>query len=154
MLIELPKRTQIGETTLIPGLKMEWLHNGAIVAFTMTQPTHEVVEIYFHANNLLMDEAEKTPHQLMIMLHDISDKQMALTPMLRTRLDNIAERIRKGQVQYRSAVILTNSPMSMVFSFFGNMFSRNAKNTIQRFFTDRQQGIQWLEQYIDKANTK
>ncbi|HEX2618487.1 MAG TPA: hypothetical protein VHL11_00035, partial [Phototrophicaceae bacterium] len=80
-------------------------------------------------------------------LHDISDKKMTLTPQLKSRLDTIAERIRKGKVQHRSAIVLSKSPLSIVFSFFGNTFSRNAKNTIQKFFNDRQQATQWLEQF-------
>jgi hypothetical protein len=151
MTFTLPKRTQPGDTTLVPDLTMEWLHGGTIVAFTLTSSSYQVVEAYFAANFQLMDEAEKTPQNLMIMLHDISGKNVSLTPMLRTRLDEIAARIRQGQVHYRSAVILSNTPMSMVFSFFGNVFSRNAKNTIQKFFTARHQGIEWLKQYVSKT---
>lgn len=135
--------------TIVPGLTMQWLKNGKIAAFTLTSPTHQVIEAYFQANYSLMDEADQHPDELMITLHDLSDKNMALTPLLKSRLDNIADRIRHGEVQHRSAVILSKSPLALVFSFFGNTFSRMAKNTIQKFFTDRQEAIRWLEQFID-----
>ncbi len=151
MTFTLPNHTQAEAQTLVPGLTMEWLEAGGIVAFTLTSSSYQVVEAYFEANMQLMDEAEKTPQNLMIMLHDISHKDMSLTPMLRNRLDEVAQRIRKGQVQYRSAVIMSNTPMSMVFSFFGNVFSRSARNTVQRFFTSRQSGVEWLKQYIGKT---
>lgn len=153
MSLEIPARTDKGAKTLVPGLNIEWLADGNIVAFTLTSSAHNVIEAYYKINWALMDEADKTPERLMVMLHDISDKNMVLTPMLRSRLDEIAQRIKTGQVQYRSAVVMSNSPMSRIFMFFGNVFSSKAKNTIQRFFTNREQGLQWLEQYVP-AKTK
>lgn len=147
-LLQLPAKSDSSLTTIMPGLTFQWLKGGRIAAFTLTSHAHQVIESYFQANYSLMDEAERTPDEWMVMLHDISDKNIVMTPLFKNRLDEIAARIRTGQVQFRTAIVLAKSPMSMVFSIFGNTFSHRAKNTVQKFFTSREAAIEWLEEFI------
>jgi hypothetical protein len=153
--VQFPDRTKTGSHTIVPGLEMEWLHGGKVVAYTLTKPTREVVEAYFNINTRLMDMWDtETPDELFISLHDVSDNHMSLTPQMRSRLNDIAQRIKTGKTQHRSAVILQKSLFGTVFSLFGNMFSRSAKNTIQQYFTERPKALEWLQQYVVTASKK
>ena len=55
----------------------------------------------------LMEEADnERPDELFITLHDVSHPEMSLTPYMKGRLSQIAERIKTGKTQHYSAVIL------------------------------------------------
>ena len=45
--IQFPKRTDVGNHTILPGLEMEWLAEGNIASFTLTKPTNQAVQAYF-----------------------------------------------------------------------------------------------------------
>lgn len=147
-LIEIPVRTTEGRHTIVPHLTIEWLHGGQVLVYTMTSSEESVLDAYFQINFQLMDEAEATPQDLFLVAHDLSHPDVNLTPYFRKRLNEVAERIKQGTVQYRSAVILEENISGMVLKFFGNRFTKNAKNTIQPFFTDRDKALAWVEQYV------
>jgi hypothetical protein len=92
-----------------------------------------------------MEEMDnERPDELFVSLHDVSHPDMSLTPHMKERLSQIAERINVGKTQHRSAVILKNDLFGSLFSIFGNTFSRSAKNTTQQYFTTREKGLAWL----------
>lgn len=148
MVTNVSNQKQVGKQVITKGLTREWLNDGRIVVFTLENPSRDVVENYIRANLELMHEAEDSKQELVIVMHDISDPNMSLTPLLRDRLNDIAQKIKEGNVQYRSAVVMQKSAVGFIFSLFGNMFNRKAKNTIQQFFTSREDALNWLQQFI------
>ena len=147
--IKYPNRTEAGEHRIVDGLEMEWLDNGRIATYKLTKPTREVVEAYYNINIELMEISDRdTPEQLFITLHDISDPKMSLTPQMRSRLNDIAQRIKNGKTKHRSAVILQDTLFGTLFKIFGNLFSRSAQNTTQQFFTEKSKALEWLREAV------
>ena len=142
--ISLPERSHIGSITLVDGLEIEWLDDGKIILFNLKSPTRDLVEAYFQARHLHMDLANETPNIPVLMINDLSSNEMSLTPFLRSRMNELAKRIRSESVHYYSAMVMPKSISGQVFKLAGNVLSRTVRDSVLKFFTDRDQGIHWL----------
>ncbi len=139
-----PNRNHIGPVLPLEGLEIEWLDDGKIISFTLTSPTRDLVETYFQARYLHMDLANETPNIPVLMINDLSSTEMTLTPLLRSRMNELAKRIRSEPVHYYSAMVMPKSISGQVFKLAGNVLSRTVRDSILKFFTDRDQAMHWL----------
>ncbi len=140
-------------TKRIAGLVQEILHDGQLVISTLSDSRRETIDAYIDSCNEIL-RAWKNPISINF-LHDISHKDVALTPYFRSRLNEISGVIRELNMMEKvhSANLLQNSLMSRIFMLFGDTFSRSS-GVKQKFFVNRQQALDWLMSHIEAEKSK
>lgn len=143
----LPARTSPERHHLGHGVFVEWLENGQIIAFTVLDSHQTTVDTYIQACFEYLDSL--ADDGTIFMLHDISDKNVGLTPYFRKRLEDIAKHIKEKALQGYSAVLLPDTMLSQIMVNFGRLFSRQS-GVQQVFFTKPDKARQWLRQALSK----
>jgi len=127
--------------TLIKGVVFEWLNDEAFL-FTLSDVHREAVDMYINtAVGLLSNWDLDKP---MRIISDMSDENMSLTPYFRKRLNDITSTINTSKVHGVSAVVMGGGFIETLIVFFGNAFNKRTPNFKQRYFTDKQKGLDWV----------
>jgi len=124
-------------------ITMEWNISQTQVTFTMSASHRNAVDSYIDAN---LDILKKWDHaKILYTIQDISSPDVALTPYLKERLNEITDYIKSNQIQVRTGVVLSNNLTGQLMQIFGRIFTINAKYLKQVYFTDIKSAQDWID---------
>ncbi|MDX2078201.1 MAG: hypothetical protein SFZ02_17345 [bacterium] len=138
----IPPRTTIGATSIGNGVSLEWLDDGDVIIYTLTNTRREAVDTYINACLTTLENSDVTKPGRALL--DISHPDIALTPYFRKRLPEIVTTINKLDMDVFSAVVFDNGFLQTLLTLFGNTFTRPAKRMKQRYFTDYDKALEWV----------
>ena len=121
----------------------QWIESNAIARFTVKDSTRNSIDIYIDSSIALLKSWN--PQKKLYTLHDISTPQFTMTPYTRTRLNEVSQTIKEGNVQTVSAIYMMASYQTALISFFGNIFTANARHTTQQYFINEAEALHWLK---------
>ena len=130
-----------GKTEIVPGMSLEWLENGKIVAYTMGKNDNESVDKLFEVVLRVMDQWSLDEPYLAI--YEVADKQIMFTGYLRQRLAELNDR--RPELKGRSAGVLDSGPTTHAIRLF--MMARQKKGgRAKKYFTNRAAAVAWLKE--------
>ena len=131
------------------GVVLERLYDEQLVIFTVTSVALEAIDAWAESAIALLETwPTDQPH---LVMHDVSDRELALTPHIRKRAQDVANAF--PDIEGRSAVIMPKGPGGFVLRPFINLLRRGREGREQRVFLDREKGLAWLEELLDKPNS-
>jgi hypothetical protein len=127
-----------------PNVTLEHLDGDRITVLTVTSIQHDAVDAWANATLALL--AEHDPAQPSLMLHDVSKKNLSLTPYIRSRtLEMINAR---PEVPGRVAVVLPDTGAGTLIRHFINQLNRLQKGRRRRLFATREEALAWLREEL------
>lgn len=125
------------------GVKRQWILDGDVVLYTMTDSSKDNVDAYIESNIQMVREWPRPKPFLNVQ--DISSGEVLLTPYFRTRLQEVEAVLKEYKQDGFSAIILPDTFMFRIFSMFGRFFTQRVGTGLeQRYFTDTDKGIEWI----------
>ena len=132
---------------ITPQLIREWRHDNTMMIYTLSSPERDHILDFADAN--IETIAAWSPEQVMYTVQDISAPGMGLTEYFRNRLTDIVDASIEANVRIISAMILPDTLMYRIFALFGQkLVKRSGGRITQQYFTDRAQGIAWVESQL------
>ncbi len=127
---------------IAPGITRQFLHEGQIVVFTLTDSSRETIDTWVRLINEMATVAPTD--RPLFMLHDISSIYMS--PYARGKLQNLAQNPPNVTRLYLAMVV-----DSLVVQMLAVVFSRTPIPNIERkVFRDRDAALRWLEEKLEK----
>jgi hypothetical protein len=134
-------------TEIIPGLTLDYLLDGQIVAVSASNSSRHMIDAFV---NLMVElqpsfVAEKPLYFLLDFSHDDTGFN---TPYGRARMAEISKS-QPAAVSYSAVVVRKTYVMNMAQFFLQKV---NRKNNITRIFFSHEEALQWLQDTINKES--
>lgn len=139
----IPDRNTPGLAELATGLTMEWLDGGQILAFTLEKVSRCTIDCYI---DTYIEVMQTWPvEERARVLHDLSGREIALTPYFRKRLDDAQTTIVELGLAGVSAVVLPRGIMGQIIIPFGRLLGQKTPLFPSCHFLDRSKALAFLQ---------
>lgn len=126
---------------------LEWLDEGRIAVFVMKNSTRSAVDAYIDGNLDVIRNWDDS--KLFCVMTDASSPDVAVTPYLRERLNEVSDLIKTRELRGFSALVMQRGFMTSIIRLAGNTFLRRAGKLHQRYFLNREQALEWLRKSLE-----
>ncbi len=121
---------------------LQWNNEKTQVTYTLSASRRDAVDTYIESNLDILKNWDHT--KTLYTIQDISDDNVALTPYLRERLNEITDYVKDNHIQVRTSVVLSDNLTGQLMQVFGRVFTINAKYLKQAYFTDMLSAQSWI----------
>lgn len=128
---------------------LSWNTDKSVALFTLDNSKREVVDAYIEGNLQILRTWDKA--KTLYTVQDISSGQVALTPYLKARLNEITDYVKTNQINVTTAIVMKNNFTGQVMRAFGRLFTRNAHYLKQVYFIDMSQAQEWVKKQQSKT---
>ena len=138
----LPSRNSQGEYEIGPGVLVEWLDEGRIVVFKLTQPSRDSVDLFVMANLMLINNWDNT--EPLAFISDGTHRNMGMTPYMTARLPEIGDAMNRRDIKSYGVVLMRHDLVGNMIRRFGERFYRKAGDMELAYFTTYDDALEWL----------
>jgi hypothetical protein len=130
---------------IVPGLTLEWFFDRRVSVLTLSSIEFEAIDAWLEtAVRVARERPAGQPH---LGVHDMSSKNLTLTPYLRKKVQEAAAAVpEKGG---RVAVVGPQGPTGSVVRLFANTLVRLMIGRPIRIFASRQEALVWLAEALE-----
>ena len=146
---DLPARDSSGEYELGHGVTIEWLDNGRMVVFRLSQASRDAIDRYMVAKLALI--RNWNPREPLAFISDGSHPDLAMTPYMRAKLPEIGAALRIYGIKSYAAVVIRKGVVGSLIRTFANRFYRKAGDMELAYFSTCADALDWLREKLDSA---
>ena len=125
---------------IAPGITCEWLHDRALMTYTVRSVARPSVDAWLkHIKQHMMAWPLDRPH---LVLQDLSDETTGSTPYVRERTQEIVKW--RPELKTHLALILPRTFQGRMIQFF----VQAQRDSVARIFFSSTEGLAWLQSYL------
>lgn len=144
----IPDRHNTGIHDLGKGVSLEWVDKGKILMLTLPNINRATIDCYIET---CIEIARCWPAEERVrVLHDVSHKDIALTPYLRQGLEKAQAVLVELDLQGVSAVVTQRGFIKSIMIQLGKALYKQAPNIETHYFHNRDKALAWLRHDVTR----
>ncbi len=129
---------------VLPGVTLEWVHDRQMALLRLTSISFEAVDAWVDTIlQLLAHQSDDHPY---LVVYDLSDPQVTLTPYVRARTQEVARAF--PEIKGRVAVLSPRGGAGRLLKLFVNQVMRIDRGRQMQVFFTRENAVAWLAELL------
>jgi hypothetical protein len=138
----IPEPTTTGPVNYAHGVSFEWVEDGRIAVFTITDSSRPSVDTFI---NIHLAFAQQNRGKTIYTLSNASSPDVTLTPYLRQKSTKLAEAYEQLDITLYRATVVQAGFFTTIVKLFINMLANPSSRANQKLFNDYGEALDWLK---------